>query len=243
MERGTPFSHYQLPKSNSGSNLDQNSNSNSTVTSSAVVTGVADRNRNTVVRQQPSMAREQDQYMPIANVIRIMRQTLPSHAKISDDAKETVQECVSEYISFVTGEANERCQREQRKTITAEDILWAMSKLGFDEYIQPLTVFINRYRELESDRGSSLRVEPSPYAHAFGGSAIGFHGPPHAPPHGPPFPPGPYGYGMMDQSMVMGGGRYYQNGSGQDGSGGGGGGASSSSMNGMPPFDMYGQYK
>ncbi|KAJ7967844.1 Nuclear transcription factor Y subunit B [Quillaja saponaria] len=64
--------------------------------------------------------------MPIANVIRIMRKILPPHAKISDDAKETIQECVSEYISFITGEANERCQREQRKTITAEDVLWAM---------------------------------------------------------------------------------------------------------------------
>jgi len=106
---------------------------------------------------QPCMqlVREQDQYMPIANVIRIMRRILPSHAKISDDAKETIQECVSEYISFITGEANERCQREQRKTVTAEDVLWAMSKLGFDDYIEPLTVYLNRYREAENERNTS----------------------------------------------------------------------------------------
>ena len=35
--------------------------------------------------------REQDRFMPIANVIRIMRKILPPHAKISDDAKETIQ--------------------------------------------------------------------------------------------------------------------------------------------------------
>ncbi|RAL44256.1 hypothetical protein DM860_015616 [Cuscuta australis] len=93
--------------------------------------------------------REQDRFMPIANVIRIMRKILPPHAKISDDAKETIQECVSEYISFITGEANERCQREQRKTITAEDVLWAMSKLGFDDYIEPLTLYLHRYRECD----------------------------------------------------------------------------------------------
>ncbi|KAF8096264.1 hypothetical protein N665_0313s0032 [Sinapis alba] len=98
--------------------------------------------------------REQDRFMPIANVIRIMRRILPAHAKISDDSKETIQECVSEYISFVTGEANERCQREQRKTITAEDVLWAMSKLGFDDYIEPLTLYLHRYRELEGVAGS-----------------------------------------------------------------------------------------
>ncbi|OMO76958.1 Transcription factor, CBFA/NFYB, DNA topoisomerase [Corchorus capsularis] len=109
--------------------------------------------------QNECTVREQDRFMPIANVIRIMRKILPPHAKISDDAKETIQECVSEYISFITGEANERCQREQRKTITAEDVLWAMSKLGFDDYIEPLTLYLHRYRELEGERGS-IRGEP-----------------------------------------------------------------------------------
>ncbi|KQK01520.1 nuclear transcription factor Y subunit B-3 [Brachypodium distachyon] len=101
--------------------------------------------------------REQDRLMPIANVIRIMRRVLPPHAKISDDAKETIQECVSEYISFITGEANERCQREQRKTITAEDVLWAMSRLGFDDYVHPLGVYLHRFREFEGEaRGGGL---------------------------------------------------------------------------------------
>nr|XP_043615754.1 nuclear transcription factor Y subunit B-3-like [Erigeron canadensis] len=104
--------------------------------------------------------REQDRFMPIANVIRIMRKILPPHAKISDDAKETIQECVSEYISFVTGEANDRCQREQRKTITAEDVLWAMNKLGFDDYIEPLTVYLHRFREFDGGERGSVRGEP-----------------------------------------------------------------------------------
>lgn len=106
------------------------------------------------------VVREQDRFMPIANVIRIMRKILPPHAKISDDAKETIQECVSEYISFITSEANDRCQREQRKTITAEDVLWAMSKLGFDDYIEPLTVYLHRYREFDGGERGSLRGEP-----------------------------------------------------------------------------------
>ncbi len=35
-----------------------------------------------------------------------MRKALPSNAKIAKDAKETVQECVSEFISFITSEGN-----------------------------------------------------------------------------------------------------------------------------------------
>ncbi|PWA76721.1 NF-Y protein [Artemisia annua] len=43
-------------------------------------------------------AREQDRFLPIANVSRIMKKALPANAKISKDVKETVQECVSEFI-------------------------------------------------------------------------------------------------------------------------------------------------
>ncbi|KAI3800644.1 hypothetical protein L1987_28738 [Smallanthus sonchifolius] len=112
------------------------------------------------------LVREQDRLMPIANVIRIIRKILPPHAKISDDSKETIQECVSEFISFVTSEANDRCQREQRKTITAEDILWAMNKLGFDDYIEPLTVYLHRYRDIDGGERGPMKAEAQ--AKSFG---------------------------------------------------------------------------
>ncbi|KAF5199171.1 Nuclear transcription factor y subunit b-6 [Thalictrum thalictroides] len=143
------------------------------------------------------IVREQDRYMPIANVIRIMRRILPPHAKIADDAKETIQECVSEYISFITSEANDRCQKEQRKTITAEDVLWAMGKLGFDEYVAPLTLFMQRYREFEGERSTARTdhlvkhtMEMPPMGAV--GYAPTFHVAPHQGPLAPPIGPGPY---------------------------------------------------
>lgn len=48
--------------------------------------------------------REQDRYLPIANISRIMKKALPANGKIAKDAKDTVQECVSEFISFITSE-------------------------------------------------------------------------------------------------------------------------------------------
>ncbi|KAK1268748.1 Nuclear transcription factor Y subunit B-6 [Acorus gramineus] len=98
--------------------------------------------------------------MPIANVIRIMRKVLPAHAKISDDAKETIQECVSEYISFITAEANDRCRSEHRKTVTADDLLFSMSKLGFHDYVHPLSLYLRRYRHLEG--AADFRGPPRP---------------------------------------------------------------------------------
>nr|AHA94924.1 truncated nuclear factor NF-YB2 [Sorghum halepense] len=61
--------------------------------------------------------REQDRFLPIANISRIMKKAIPANGKIAKDAKETVQECVSEFISFITSEASDKCQREKRKTI------------------------------------------------------------------------------------------------------------------------------
>ena len=49
-------------------------------------------------------AREQDRYLPIANISRIMKKALPPNGKIAKDAKDTMQECVSEFISFITSE-------------------------------------------------------------------------------------------------------------------------------------------
>ncbi|CAL9776690.1 unnamed protein product [Musa acuminata subsp. burmannicoides] len=94
-----------------------------------------------------SSVREQDRFLPIANISRIMKKALPANAKIAKDAKETVQECVSEFISFITSEASDKCQREKRKTINGDDLLWAMATLGFEDYIEPLKLYLHKYRE------------------------------------------------------------------------------------------------
>ncbi|PPR89018.1 hypothetical protein GOBAR_AA31671 [Gossypium barbadense] len=94
-----------------------------------------------------STVREQDRYLPIANISRIMKKALPSNGKIAKDAKDTVQECVSEFISFITSEASDKCQKEKRKTINGDDLLWAMATLGFEDYIEPLKIYLARYRE------------------------------------------------------------------------------------------------
>ncbi|XP_074576974.1 nuclear transcription factor Y subunit B-8-like [Curcuma longa] len=95
-----------------------------------------------------SSVREQDRFLPIANIIRIVKKGLPTNAKVAKDAKETMQECVSEFISFVTSEASDRCQKEKRKTINGDDLLWAMATLGFEDYIEPLKVYLRKYREV-----------------------------------------------------------------------------------------------
>jgi nuclear transcription Y subunit beta len=77
-----------------------------------------------------------------------MKAAVPPTAKIAKDAKECVQECVSEFISFITSEAGEKCQLEKRKTIGGEDILYAMGTLGFENYAETLKIHLAKLRQV-----------------------------------------------------------------------------------------------
>ncbi|CAI0427041.1 unnamed protein product [Linum tenue] len=67
--------------------------------------------------------------------------------------------------------ASDKCQREKRKTINGDDLLWAMATLGFEDYIEPLKVYLSRYREGDTkgsgkggDTSARKDVQPSPNA-------------------------------------------------------------------------------
>ncbi|EYU44027.1 hypothetical protein MIMGU_mgv1a017926mg, partial [Erythranthe guttata] len=94
--------------------------------------------------------------MPIVNIVRILRRALP-HAKIADDANEIIQECISEFIAIVTSEANEKARSQYRTIITLEDVIAAIGSLGLDDYVEPLTVFLNKYRAADPERGTSMQ--------------------------------------------------------------------------------------
>ncbi|KAI2614687.1 nuclear transcription factor Y subunit B-3 [Hypoxylon fragiforme] len=119
--------------------------------------------------------KEQDRWLPIANVARIMKTALPENAKIAKEAKECMQECVSEFISFITSEASEKCHQEKRKTVNGEDILFAMTSLGFENYAEALKIYLSKYREQsQSNRGEAQQNRPS--SQGYGAGAPGGSG-------------------------------------------------------------------
>jgi len=125
-------------------------------------------------QRTPKSKKDEDNDANIRNfapVARIMKTALPENAKIAKEAKECMQECVSEFISFITSEgtyhlacptvaaigialtpetASEKCQQEKRKTVNGEDILFAMTSLGFENYGEALKIYLARYREVSS---------------------------------------------------------------------------------------------
>jgi hypothetical protein len=49
---------------------------------------------------------------------------------------------------MLTRTASEKCQQEKRKTVNGEDILFAMTSLGFENYAEALKVYLSKYREV-----------------------------------------------------------------------------------------------
>ncbi|CAL5052435.1 unnamed protein product [Urochloa decumbens] len=89
--------------------------------------------------------------IPTVTVARIMRQASPQNSKITTDAKEAVTECLAEFSAVIIHAAVEECRRDRRTTVTGDDLILAMKSLGFDDYVEPLTLYLQRYREIEGN--------------------------------------------------------------------------------------------
>jgi histone H3/H4 len=72
---------------------------------------------------------ESERLLPAANIARIMSREMPKSAKISGEARRLMQEIASEYICFITSEANDHSISQGRRSITANDLIQASGDL------------------------------------------------------------------------------------------------------------------
>ena len=92
-----------------------------------------------------------DRCLPLANVARIMKTALLSNANVSREAKETMQKCVGEVISFITGEAVKIRNSRDRRATRGEEVLLAFHNLSFENYAEALTIYLARFRGVARD--------------------------------------------------------------------------------------------
>ncbi|EYU44050.1 hypothetical protein MIMGU_mgv1a022917mg [Erythranthe guttata] len=74
--------------------------------------------------------------MPMTNIVRILCRTLPPHAKISD----------------------------MRRRLFTKDVIASMASLGFDDYVELLKFFLNKYRAEDHERSASIGTQQPPAA-------------------------------------------------------------------------------
>ena len=79
--------------------------------------------------------------MPEKVVTRLLKDALPEHVVLSQDAKEAACRSASIFILQVSIAAGEKAQAEKRRTLENQDIIRAVSELGLGEYAPQLVRF------------------------------------------------------------------------------------------------------
>ncbi len=78
--------------------------------------------------------------------------TAPPPTKLSKEGRELMQECASEFVSFVVSEAAERAAASSGKMVNAADVLASLHALGFEGYVEPLRAYLEQFRAVRGRR-------------------------------------------------------------------------------------------
>ncbi|KAJ3339993.1 erg10, acetyl-CoA C-acetyltransferase [Gonapodya sp. JEL0774] len=70
-----------------------------------------------------------------ATMQKLIQEMMPKDLQMSKEARELITECCVEFIHLLSSEANEVCEKENRKTISGDHVLKALKDLGFEEYV------------------------------------------------------------------------------------------------------------
>ena len=81
-----------------------------------------------------------------------MRHGSPPNSKIAGDAKEAVDNCLAEFSAVLIRAAVEECRQDRRTAVTGDDLILALSNLGFDDSVRLPALYLRRYREIEVTR-------------------------------------------------------------------------------------------
>ena len=84
-------------------------------------------------------------------ISKIISEVLVGDVRIDNSVRDFIQNSVASFILHLTAEACTKCDREGRKAITGDDILWSVDRLGFRDYEPPLRTFLRKHRAIESE--------------------------------------------------------------------------------------------
>jgi len=82
------------------------------------------------------------------------------NVRVSNDARELILNCCTEFIHLVSSEANEICNRQLKKTILPEHVFQALQGLGFTSYIEEVKSVLQECKtQAANKRRASTRLE------------------------------------------------------------------------------------
>jgi histone H3/H4 len=80
-------------------------------------------------------------------VQKLISELLPSELTFAKESRDLLIDCCVEFIHLVSSEANEICERETKKTISADHVVKALVELGFEDYVQEIQDIAVEHKE------------------------------------------------------------------------------------------------
>ncbi|KAM9283807.1 protein Dr1 isoform 2-T2 [Morus bassanus] len=112
-----------------------------------------------------SSGNDDDLTIPRAAINKMIKETLPN-VRVANDARELVVNCCTEFIHLISSEANEICNKSEKKTISPEHVIQAIQKtkalesLGFGSYISEVKEVLQECKTVAlKRRKASSRLE------------------------------------------------------------------------------------
>lgn len=100
-------------------------------------------------RQKDDILRSSDAFYPIQTVAKLSRRAVPTYATVSPEAAAEIQRCVKDFATLVSSEAGvvSAIENPSEPAVKGEDILAALSSLGYDDYADILEIYLQKLRE------------------------------------------------------------------------------------------------
>eukprot|EP01027_Heterolobosea_sp_BB2_P010219 GEZU01015020.1.p1 GENE.GEZU01015020.1~~GEZU01015020.1.p1 ORF type:complete len:285 (-),score=75.03 GEZU01015020.1:69-923(-) len=94
------------------------------------------------------MADKEEATLPKATISKIIREILKNEGDIrcANETRDLIVECCVEFVQMMSSQANEICEKENKKTISAEHIIKALQQLGFHDYVNEVTEVYDHHK-------------------------------------------------------------------------------------------------
>ncbi|KAI8137295.1 histone-fold-containing protein [Fennellomyces sp. T-0311] len=107
-----------------------------------------------------SGAADDDLSLPKATVQKLIHEMMPMDIVCAKDTRDLLIDSCVEFIHLIASEANDICERENKKTIAGEHVVAALRALGFDDYVEEVDEVYKEHKKQQKERDrKSTRLE------------------------------------------------------------------------------------
>lgn len=103
--------------------------------------------------------RIQDLYLPISNVSRIIRDSLPANQSVDRETRIAIARATSVFIMYLASSAAANAEKGNHKIFTANDVFEAIEEMEFNSFLPPMKEALAVYRQGLKDKKDKRQSE------------------------------------------------------------------------------------